>query len=298
MDSWRGHSGMIRAMAVVREEYVVSVSITSGCGYPDQMILWSLDEAGVPLFRKDFYDHYQSNLFKRKLSRLNDVDGIGIEGNELLISDKHGDRIVSATLYDEGDDGPIIEINGFAGLGTKYYEDEGFHGRMAVSEKYVSVAMEIDPTAWIFRITGNSSHKNLDRRDGNDRNFRADYDRSDDSMEALRKKRAGREMAAGKVKFPLFGGNNPPRKKRKPGAFGMIDFGSDEKDGFGRGGPITLAMRGRHIIGGFSNGSLVKFLLPDTFAETNPSLNANDRSSCGSLPSDEWHVPILDCEDD
>ncbi|KAL7496173.1 hypothetical protein ACHAWT_004441 [Skeletonema menzelii] len=298
MDSWRGHSGMIRAMAVVREEYVVSVSITSGCGYPDQMILWSLDEAGVPLFRKDFYDHYQSNLFKRKLSRLNDVDGIGIEGNELLISDKHGDRIVSATLYDEGDDGPIIEINGFAGLGTKYYEDEGFHGRMAVSEKYVSVAMEIDPTAWIFRITGNSSHKNLDRRDGNDRNFRADYDRSDDSMEALRKKRAGREMAAGKVKFPLFGGNNPPRKKRKPGAFGMIDFGSDEKDGFGRGGPITLAMRGRHIIGGFSNGSLVKFLLPDTFAETKPSLNANDRSSCGSLPSDEWHVPILDCEDD
>mmetsp|Transcript_27959 Transcript_27959/g.47502 ORF Transcript_27959/g.47502 Transcript_27959/m.47502 type:complete len:360 (-) Transcript_27959:552-1631(-) len=46
LHSWRGHSGMIRAMAVVREEYVVSLSITSGCGYPDQMILWSLEEAG------------------------------------------------------------------------------------------------------------------------------------------------------------------------------------------------------------------------------------------------------------
>eukprot|EP00985_Skeletonema_marinoi_P012544 scaffold6071_cov92-Skeletonema_marinoi.AAC.2 len=268
LHSWRGHSGMIRAMAVVREEYVVSLSITSGsCGYPDQMILWSLEEAGVPLFRKDLYDYYQSNLFKRKLSRLADVDGIGIEVNELLLSDKHGDRIVSATLYDEGDDGPVIEINGYASLGTKYYEDEG-----------------------------NSSHKNLDRRDGNERDFRADYDHSDGSMESLHQKRAGREMAAGKVIFPLFGGNSPPRKKRKPGVF---DFGGDEKeDGFGSGGPITLAMRGRHIIGGFSNGSLVKLLLPDTFAETKPSLNANDRSSCGSLPSDEWHIPILESEDE
>jgi len=111
---------------------------------------------------------------------------------------------------------------------------------MAVSDKYVSVAMEIDPTAWIFRIIGNSSHKNLDRRDGNERDFRADYDHSDGSMESLRQKRAGREMAAGKVIFPLFGGNIPPRKKRKPGVF---DFGGDEKeDGFGSGGPITLAM--------------------------------------------------------
>jgi len=58
-------------------------------------ILWSLEEAGVPLFRKDLYDYYQSNLFQRKLSRLADVDGIGIEGNELLLSDKNGDRIVS-----------------------------------------------------------------------------------------------------------------------------------------------------------------------------------------------------------
>ena len=300
MDSWRGHSGMIRAMTVVREDYVVSLSITSGCGYPDQMILWSLEQAGVPLYRKDLYDYAQSNIFKRRLSRLRDVDGIGIDGNELLLSDKHGDRIVSATLVDEGDNGPVIEINGFAGLGTKYYEDEGFHGRMAVSDKYTAVAMEIDPTAWIFRIKGNSSHKNLDSRDGNERDFRADYDDSEESMESLRQKRAGREMAVGKVKFPLFGGNSPPRKKRKPFLFdSMMDYGGLEKeDGFGSGGPVTLAMRGRLVIAGFSNGSLVKFLLPDSFAETKPSVNANDRSSCGSLPSDEWHTPILESEDE
>lgn len=300
METWRGHNGMIRAMAVVREDYVISVSITSGCGYPDQMILWSLEEAGVPLFRKDLYNYKQSNLFKSRLCRLDDVDGIGIEGNELLLSDKSCDRIVSATLHEEGEEGPFIEINGYASLGTKYYEDEGFHGRMAGSDKYVSLAMEIDPTAWIYRITGNSSHKNLDRRDGNPFNFRAD-DECDDSMESLQQKRAGREMAVGKVKFPLFGGNNPPRKKRKPSTsiMDIMDFSNDEKkDGFGRGGPVALAMRGRHIVGGFSNGSLVKFLLPDTFAETEPSLCANDRSSCGSLPSDEWHVPILETEDD
>lgn len=294
MDTWRGHNGMIRAMAVVREDYVVSVSITSGCGYPDQIILWSLEEAGVPLFRKDLYDYNQSNRFKSRLSRLADIDGIGVE-------DKHGDRIVSATLHDEGEEGPTIEINGYAGLGTKWYEDEGFHGRMAVSDKYVSLAMEIDPTAWIYRITGNSSHKNLDRRDGNAFDFRADY-HYDDSMESLQQRRSGREMAVGKVKFPLFGGNKPPRKKRKASTSmaAMIGFSTDDEkeDGFGRGGPVALAMRGRHIIGGFSNGSLVKFLLPDTFAETEPSLRANDRSSCGCLPSDEWHVPFLEREDD
>ena len=204
------------------------------------MILWSLEEAGVPLFRKDLYDYNKSNVFKSRLSRLSDVDGIGIEGNELLLSDKHGDRIVLTTLHDEGEEGPLIEINGYASLGTAYYEDEGFHGRMAVgSDKYVSLAMEIDPTAWIYRIAGNSSHKNLDRRDGNSFNFRADHE-YDDSMGSLQQKRAGREMALGKVTFPLFGGNNPPRKKRKPstGAFSIMDFSTDdEKDGFGRGGP-------------------------------------------------------------
>mmetsp|Transcript_11879 Transcript_11879/g.18236 ORF Transcript_11879/g.18236 Transcript_11879/m.18236 type:complete len:174 (+) Transcript_11879:235-756(+) len=172
---------------------------------------------------------------------------------------------------------------------------------MAVgSDKYVSLAMEIDPTAWIYRIAGNSSHKNLDRRDGNPFNFRADHE-YDDGMESLQQKRAGREMALGKVQFPPFGGNNPPRKKTEPStsAFSIMDFSTDdEKDGFGRGGPLALAMRGRHIIGGFSNGSLVKFLLPDTFAETEPSIRANDRSSCGTLPSDEWHVPFLESEDD
>ena len=51
-------------MAVIREEYVVSVSITDGCGFPDQMILWSLDEAGVSLFRKDFYDYLPIQPFQ------------------------------------------------------------------------------------------------------------------------------------------------------------------------------------------------------------------------------------------
>ena len=299
METWRGHTGMIRAMAVIREDYVVSVSIQSGCGSPDQMIIWSLEEGGVPLFRKDFYD-YTKSVFKRNLSRLDDVVGIAIEGNEILLSDKRGDRIVAATLHNEGEEGPTVKIDGYASLGTKYYDDEGFHGSMAVADKYASIAMEIDSTAWIYRIRGNSSHKNIDRRDGNPRDFNYDEYRGDDSMESLQQKRAGREMAVGKVKFPLFGGNSPSRKKRKPNLFGPIDFGcgDEEEDGFGRGGPITLAFRGRYIIGGFSNGSLVRFILPDSFAETKRSLNANDRSSCGSLPSDEWHIPILESEDD
>jgi len=299
METWRGHNGMIRAMAVIREAYVVSVSIQSGCGRPDQMIIWSLEDDGVPLFRKDIYDYNQPNVFKRSLYRLTNVVGICIEGNDILLSDNYGDRIVSATLHDEGEEGPTVTINGYASIGNRNYDGEGFHGRIAVADKYASVAMEIDSTAWIFRIRGNSSHNNLDRRDGNPRDFRYDsYDGN--SMESLQQKRAGREMAIGKVKFPPFGGNSPSRKKRKPLDFmGPLDLScKDQEDGFGEGGPIALAMRGRYIVGGFSNGSLARFFLPDAFAETKLSLCANDRSSCGSLPSDEWHIPILECEDD
>mmetsp|Transcript_41934 Transcript_41934/g.76672 ORF Transcript_41934/g.76672 Transcript_41934/m.76672 type:complete len:109 (+) Transcript_41934:826-1152(+) len=108
-------------------------------------------------------------------------------------------------------------------------------------------------------------------------------------------------MAACKIEFPLWGGNKPTRKKKKLDHLGPIsnflDY-DDDSDGLGKGGPVQLAMRGRQVVAGFSNGSLAKILLPERFEESTSSISSNHLASCGTLPSDEWHVPILECADD
>jgi len=147
MSSWRGQGGMIRAMAVVGTEYLVSFSIRMGHGLPDSMVLWSLEQAGVPLSRKDFWDPCQRNRLKQQLTRLQEIDGISVEGKDILLADNCGDRIAAVTI-EEGDGKSFLKFHGYANFGSRYYEGEGFHGRMAMSKsKYGIIAMEISPTA-------------------------------------------------------------------------------------------------------------------------------------------------------
>ena len=47
METWRGDSGLIRAMAVVEDKYLFTLSICSGHGIPHSIILWSLREPGM-----------------------------------------------------------------------------------------------------------------------------------------------------------------------------------------------------------------------------------------------------------
>ena len=297
--SWRGQSGMIRSLAVVGTKYLVSLSIQKGTGHPDSIVLWSLNQPGTPLFRKDFWDPTRT-LFKQQLSRLYEVCGISVKGNELLLADNNGDRVAVITVEEEGSRS-FLKLHGYASIGNRYYEDEGFHGRMASDNNHAIVAMETNPTAWIFPIEGLCTNSNLDRRDGNRRKFDAYHDGEDD--ESLNAKRAARELAVGKVTFPLWGGNQPTRKKKKLDHLGPISAFlnyDDDSDGLGKGGPVQLALQGRHFVAGFANGTLAKFLLPEEFDKEDSSnkSSANHLSSFSSLPSDEWYAPILECADD
>ena len=47
METWRGDSGLIHAMAVVKEKYLFTLTICSGHGFPRSIILWSLNEPGT-----------------------------------------------------------------------------------------------------------------------------------------------------------------------------------------------------------------------------------------------------------
>jgi len=164
LKSWRGHYGMIRAMAVVPDKYLLSFAIQPGHGYPDAMILWDLANPGVPLNRYDFWDPRRS-LLNRQLSRLTDVDGIAVSGNEVLLCCKYGDRIAAVT-FEDNHGRPSLKLRGYGSLGNCHEDYEAYHGRMSMDGKFAVMANERVPEAWLFEIGYNYNHAMLDRREG------------------------------------------------------------------------------------------------------------------------------------
>lgn len=74
---------------------------------------------------------------------------------------------------------------------------------------------------------------------------------------------AGRDLAAGKVSFPSWGGKAPKRKKTRllSDSLASPEEDEDEDDGQGEEGPVTLAMNGKWLLAGFSNGTIHRSLL-------------------------------------
>ena len=202
--------------------------------------------------------------------------------------------------YNDGDDVAVLSIHNDAGehrfqfhgyghIGQRGYGDESYHGRMAADSSHVVMANQSFQDAWIFNVTGNSSHDKLDRRAESPEELEDDYDGDDrNTPDFVRNHVGAREIAVGKVMFPEFGGNPPETENNRN--MNVIAVPSDEN--FGDGGPIALALNGRWLVGGFSNGSLVRApLLPQ--GEFHSTAEANCHSCWSSLPSDEWHAPVL-----
>eukprot|EP00978_Attheya_sp_CCMP212_P003319 scaffold6841_cov58-Attheya_sp.AAC.2 len=246
METWRDSLGLISSLAVIPRKYVLSFSIKLGHGSPDAMVLWSCEEPGVPLCRHDFWDPSIRNPLKQSLSRLYGVAGISVWGTDIIMTDNEGDRIAAVVVEDE-EGNPCLDLKGYASIGNKRCEDEGFHGRMAMSGPHAIVANQSFPDVWMFHTQECRDHPKLDARDGNERKFYAEEERSNEE------------------------GNL------------QQDY---REDGFGEGGPIVLAIRGKWLVAGFSNGTI-----------GDDSVSANHLASSSHLPSDEWFHPILECND-
>ncbi len=274
----------------------------------DSVLTISLFFVGIPLLRKDLQDETLP-LLRQFTTRMYEVAGVSIDGNKVVIANKHALEIAAVTITDDDDDGPYpisIDISGYGRIEPS--DDFGsFHGRMAMScSRYSITANEDSGIVWIFNINDCAYHKMLDRRDGNLRKFE-----NENCGEEEDGNYPGRKIAVGKVEFPLWGGNKPARKRQKQQqvGFSSLDcsdeddsFGlaacRDEDDSFGEGGPMAVAIRGRWVVAGFSNGTLSKALLPEQFAEPESSavgVSSNYLASCSHLPSDEWHHPQLAC---
>jgi hypothetical protein len=235
-----------------------------------------------------------------------EVAGVSINGNKVLIANKFALEIADVTITDDDDDGPYpmsIDISGYGRIEPSDDFGSGFHGRMAMScSRYSITANENSGVVWIFNINDCADHKMLDRQDGNSRKFE-----NENCGEEEDGNYPGRKIAVGKVEFPVWGGNKPARKRQQQNqdgfsldcrdeddSFGLGGY-RDEDDSFGEGGSMAIAIRGRWVVAGFSNGTLSKALLPEQFAEPQSSaagVSSNYLASCSHLPSDEWHHPV------
>jgi hypothetical protein len=282
MESWREDFGLVRALAVCgKRKTVMSFGVFPGHGFPEAIVLWSCKEPGVPLVR-----------FDCQKCRIYEVAGLSVHNSDVLLADNYGDRIVAMSVEEYGLY-PTITIEGYGKIGKRYYVDEGYHGRMAMSGPFAVMANELCPSVWIFETAKCASHSALDRKDGRMRDYRM---REESHDEDDPHKYSGRQIAIGKVTFPEFGGNPPTRTKEKNPSF-MIGLpeSDDKSDRLGEGGVIALAMRGKWLVAGFSNGTLSRVELPDEFQTSEESdLSSNHKTSFSSLPSDTWHQPILD----
>ncbi|KAL3780651.1 hypothetical protein HJC23_000121 [Cyclotella cryptica] len=197
-----------------------------------------------------------------------------------------------------------IAIHGYGKIGNRFCDEGAYHGRMAMSQCHFAVmANEINPTVWVFKIGDCANHQKLDRHHGHIQAFDEPY--QDDELndeDQYYRNRPGRQIAVGKVEFPRWGGIKPQRKKLKPQDFcfdiSKISKGEkEEDDGFGDGGgPIAIAMRGRGIVAGFSNGTSIKALLPQELEETPTSVSSNHLTSSSYLQSDMFFTPQLEFE--
>lgn len=131
----------------------------------------------MPLFRRDLYER---RVF---LTRISDIAGISVCGKEILIAHDAADEVVAISVCDDDDASNTdtasisselswdIKIRGYGKIGSKFYEDEGFHGRMAMSSsQYAIVANECNPSVWVFKISDIGGHDKLDIRDGGNLN--------------------------------------------------------------------------------------------------------------------------------
>lgn len=290
-DSWIDKMCMIKSLAVVPKKYVISLSFTKGCGFPEALILWDVYNPGCPFSRLDFCSAQSMSIPKE---RLGGVCGLNAHGNYITFVDDYGARIAGAIVKKDEDGEPFIKFNGYGEV-NRHILGMSCIGRAAVCGDFGAMANEDDSTVCVFKTSSCADHEDLDKRKISRREFRQIGEEDEEEEEEY--SYAGRKMLTGMVKFPRFGGNKPIRKKET--TFESFAIASQNRenpsDGLGNGGPTSLAMRGKFLIVGYSNGTITRapFLPPEFELGDEDDVSANHLSCTSDIPSDMWNNPTL-----
>jgi hypothetical protein len=251
--TWRGHSGAIRSMAVVPDKYLVSISMHPDTELPDKLIVWDLQDSGLPLRSITFVDDDYRSM-PPVFTAL--VGGIAICGSNVLLCGNYGDGLIPIHL-NESKGRLSLDMKGVLRLGQRTYEGEDFHGHMVGSGKDAIMINEGMTDAWIYDIASIGDQPNL-KQDFSECEDRVEED-EEEEMRHLR----DRSRAIGKISFPRRGGAEEKKKakKRKHGGFDSFEgFNLDNlcTVSGGTGGPEVLAINGRYVLAGFRNGAILQ----------------------------------------
>jgi hypothetical protein len=282
LESWIENMCMIKSLAVVPKKYIISLSVADGPGFPEALILWDAYNPGFPLSRIDFCSAQYRSMPNE---RLDGVCGLSVHGKHIVIKERYGTRIAGAIISNDTNGEPFLKFNGYGEV-NQFRDFDSCIGRAAKCGNYGAMANEAYSTVWLFKTSSCADHEDLDREKMGI--MEARYSEEDEDSPHFH---AGRKMSTGMVQFPRFGGNKPNRKRKKAEWMAFAD--EDRSDGLGNGGPVSLAMRGRFLISGYSNGRIVRApLLPSEFELEDDGVSANHDSCTSDIPSD-WHSPIL-----
>eukprot|EP00979_Chaetoceros_neogracilis_P013888 scaffold4149_cov224-Chaetoceros_neogracile.AAC.1 len=262
-ETWRGHNGTIRSMAVTPDRYIVSCS-EHNHGFAEAIILWSAKTPGEPLHRIDLF---KGNLCHGCLSPpLRSLQGgIAVHGNKILIGGEYGDMIVPIDIVgiDEGGDKkPSLDMRGFGTLGLRSTIDSSLKGCLVGSGNAAIITNEGCEEVYIFPIDslGDNPHLNNDLSPTDIEKQSEHLDEDDDTHLHVR------SMALGQFKF----------------RFQKHDPSKDDENG----GPVVLAIKGRYVVAGFDSGGIVRAkLLPEEFDDR--SKGSSNMYASSALQRDE-----------
>jgi len=281
-ETWRGHKGSIRSMAVTTDGYVLSCSEHPRKYFAEALILWATKAPGVPLHRIDLYMG-GSNLAKAMFSPLRTLQGgIAVHGNKILIGGQYGDLIVPIDIdgINEKEDGkeekePSLVMRGYGKLGLRYHIDDSFKGCLVGSGNAAITSNEGCEELYIFPLDSLGDNPDI-VTDTRARTFE-EWDKQVDEFDETILR--ARSMASGQIKFRF-----------------QKDASSKIKYSSNKGGPVAVAMKGRYVVAGFDNGSILKAkLLPEEFEDgTNGSSNLHASSFLHVDNCDSPHFDELD----
>ena len=246
-ESWRGHSGTIRSMAVMPDKYIVSCSECEGHELAEMILLWSAAEPGVPIHRLDLFQGAGSFHPITSLQ-----GGISISGNKILLGCERGDMIVPIDIMREGDR-TVLKMRGIAPLGQRLGHHDLSNGCMAGNGNYAVINQVNTNEVWAFAIktVGDSNILDSDLETRDSSSLQIMYDDYDETQIHLRT----RSIALGKVMFP------PVERKENRDDRTIV-------------GPHVLTMKGRWVVAGYECGSILKAsLLPEEFEDETEGTN-------------------------
>jgi hypothetical protein len=252
-DTLRGQYGPIRAMAVVPDKYLVSVSMHSGSELPEKLIVWDLQDAGFPLCSITFFDPSQRPM-QSVFSGMK--GGIAICGSKVLLCGNYGDGLIPINL-NERKGRLSLDMKDVLRLGQRLNDDDCFHGHMVGSGKDAIVINTGATDAWLYDIASLVNLPNHEQEcDGEDED-----EEHGNEIRILR----DRSRAIGQISFPHRGGGAKKKKKKKKRKHGFDGFSEFDCELFYSSGmrsdwkgPEVLAINGRYVLAGFRNGAILQ----------------------------------------